>query len=82
MPHINSVDFAVWPALREYVVQINSMQERMQWLMDMCNHLRCDWYFSDEEALCRDEETGQTDLCDLAKVRLRYASTSVNCTQH
>jgi hypothetical protein len=82
MPHISMVDFAEWPVFREYVVQIPAMQERMQWMMDMCNHLRCDWCFFDEEALCKDEETGQTDLCDLAKVRLLHSSTSAKRTQH
>ena len=81
MPHISMVDFAEWPAFREYVVRTSAMQERMQWMMDMCNHLRCDWYFSIEEALRIDEERGQADLCDLAKVRLPTSGTLASCTQ-
>jgi len=68
MPHINFVDFVAWPAFRELVVQIPTMQERMEWLMDMSQTLHCDWSFPTEEALSRDEETGLLDLCSVAKV--------------
>jgi hypothetical protein len=49
-------------------VQILEMQERMEWMLDMCNNLRCDWYFESQESFKTDEETGLLDLCDLAKV--------------
>jgi hypothetical protein len=68
MPHISIVDFIVWPAFREYVVQIPEMQERMEYMLDLCKSIRCDWYFPIDEALQRNEETGLMDLCDLAKV--------------
>ncbi|CAN9090295.1 unnamed protein product [Alternaria alternata] len=67
MPHINIVDFIVWPAFRELVVQIPAMQERMEWMMDLSLNLQCDWSFSVGEALCTSEETGQVDLCDAAR---------------
>jgi hypothetical protein len=68
MPHISALDFVLWPAFREYAVQILEMQERMEWMLDMCNNLRCDWYFESQESFKTDEETGLLDLCDLAKV--------------
>ncbi|KAJ4321377.1 hypothetical protein N0V94_002914 [Neodidymelliopsis sp. IMI 364377] len=43
MPHISIVDYVPWPAFRELTVQIPAMQERMEWLLDMSNTLRCDW---------------------------------------
>lgn len=74
MPHVNIVDFVVWPAFRELVVQIPTMQERMEWLMDMFLTLQCDWSFPMEEALMRHEETGLWDLCPLAKGAMRDLS--------
>jgi len=74
MPHINFVDFVAWPAFRELVVQIPTMQERMEWLMDMSQTLHCDWSFPTEEALSRDEETGLLDLCSVAKETMRDLS--------
>ena len=70
MPHIHMLDFIPWPAFRELAVQIPAMQERMEWLMDMSNNLRCDWSFPTQEAFKNVDETGLLDLCDLAKVRL------------
>ncbi|KAL1801189.1 hypothetical protein ACET3X_001531 [Alternaria dauci] len=67
MPHITIVDFIVWPAFRELVVQIPAMQERMEWMMDMSLNLQCDWSFPIGEALCTSEETGHVDLCDAAR---------------
>lgn len=68
MPHIQMLDLIIWPAFREYAVQLPEMQERMEWLMDMSNTIHCDWYLSGDEAFRRDEQTGLLDLCDLAKV--------------
>ncbi|KAJ4344128.1 hypothetical protein N0V95_006332 [Ascochyta clinopodiicola] len=69
MPHINMLDYIPWPAFRELAVQIPAMQERMEWLLDMSDTLRCDWSFSAQQALTKVDETGFVDLCDLAKVR-------------
>lgn len=69
MPHIRMIDFVPWPAFRELAVQIPAMQERMEWLMDMSNTLRCDWSLPTEKAFRRVDETGLLDLCPLAKVR-------------
>ncbi|KAF9697840.1 hypothetical protein EKO04_004296 [Ascochyta lentis] len=74
MPHINMLDYIPWPAFRELAVQIPAMQERMEWLMDMSNTLRCDWSFPKQEAFRRVDETGLLDLCDLAKTSLRDLS--------
>lgn len=68
MPHINMLDFVIWPAFREFGVEIPELQERMEWMMDMSNNIRCDWYFEKDEAFKKDEDTGLLDLCDLAKV--------------
>lgn len=62
------LDYVPWPAFRELAVQIPAMQERMEWLMDMSNTLRCDWSFPNGEPLHRAEDTGLTDLCLSAKV--------------
>jgi hypothetical protein len=69
MPHIKMLDFIPWPAFRELAVQIPAIQERMEWLIDMCNTLRCDWPFAAEEAFRTTEDIGLLDLCDVAKVR-------------
>jgi hypothetical protein len=79
MPHINMVDYVPWPAFRELTVQIPAMQERMEWLLDMSNTLRCDWSFAAEEAFLNTNEANFLDLCDLAKVRLQSSSTK--CTR-
>jgi hypothetical protein len=68
MPHISALDFVLWPAFREYAVQILEMQERMGWLLDMSSNVHCDWYFATEKCFQRDDETGMLDLCDSAKV--------------
>lgn len=71
MPHINIVDFIVWPAFRELAAQIPAMQERMEWLMDMSLGIQCDWSLTTGEALCKNEETGQTDLSEPARQAIR-----------
>jgi hypothetical protein len=78
MPHIQMLDLILWPAFREYAVQIPEMQERMGWLMDMCNTTRCDWDLSEHEALQRNEETGLLDLTDRAKVG-RVRPVKIQC---
>ncbi|KAL1596936.1 hypothetical protein SLS59_007679 [Nothophoma quercina] len=50
------------------------LKERMEWLMDMSNNLRCDWSFPAQEAFKKDDETGLLDVCDLAKTSLRDLS--------
>lgn len=54
------------------------MHERMEYMLDMSNTIRCDWFFATEEALLKVDETGMVDLCDLAKVGIM---SSVN-TEH
>ena len=61
-------DFVLWPELRELVVQLPEMQERMGWLADMSMFIRCDWPYELEQALHRNPATGLIDLVDLAKV--------------
>lgn len=82
MPHVNVLDYIIWPAFREFAVQIPEMQEYMDYMLDLHTNIRCDWYFANEEALCRNEETGMLDLCDLAKVSdriclLSWAQTTI-----
>ncbi|KAI8713027.1 Zn(2)-C6 fungal-type domain-containing protein [Fusarium sp. LHS14.1] len=67
IPHINMVDFAIWPAFRELVVQLPSMQEHMEWLIDLSNSIQCEWPYELDQALYKDEATGNIDLVDLAK---------------
>jgi len=74
MPHISILDFVIWPAFREFAAESPELQEQMEWLVDMCIHLRCDWPFSTDEAFLRDENTDLLDLCDLAKQYLRDLS--------
>lgn len=62
------LDYIPWPAFRELAVQIPAMQERMEWLIDMSNTMRCEWSFPNLEPLQRDEETGLLDACTSAKV--------------
>lgn len=71
MPHISMLDFIPWPAFRELAVQIPAMQERMEWLMDMSNTVRCDWSFPTQEPLQKNEESGLIDVCISGKVCLR-----------
>ncbi|KAF4956540.1 hypothetical protein FSARC_11542 [Fusarium sarcochroum] len=67
-PHISMADFVLWPALRELIVQLPEMQERMGWLADMSMFIKCDWPYELEQALHRNPTTGLVDLVDLAKV--------------
>ncbi|KAJ4251387.1 hypothetical protein NW762_011368 [Fusarium torreyae] len=67
-PHISMADFVLWPELRELVVQLPEMQERMGWLADMSMFIKCDWPYELEQALHRNPTTGLIDLVDLAKV--------------
>lgn len=76
MPHTSILDFIIWPAFREYAVQVLDFQEQMDWMLEMSKQLKCDWRFSVDEALKTDEETGMLDLCDVAKV-----SSSINNAQ-
>lgn len=62
------VDFAIWPAFRELVVQLPSMQEHMEWLIDLSNSIQCEWPYELDQALYKDKITGSIDLVDLAKV--------------
>ncbi|CAN9197877.1 unnamed protein product [Alternaria alternata] len=71
MPHISTIDFIVWPAFRDLVVQMPAMQERMEWFMNMSLNIKCDWPYTTEEALCENKETGQADLCDAARDAVR-----------
>ncbi|KAL2671325.1 hypothetical protein Neosp_013907 [[Neocosmospora] mangrovei] len=63
------VDFAIWPAFRELVVQLPSMQEHMEWLIDLSNSIHCGWPYELDQALYKDKATGSIDLVDLAKAR-------------
>ncbi|KAH6629089.1 hypothetical protein C7974DRAFT_180923 [Boeremia exigua] len=74
MPHINTLDYIPWPAFRELAVQIPAMQERMEWLMDMTNTLRCDWSFPGQEPYQINDETGFLDLCATGKESMRDLS--------
>jgi hypothetical protein len=71
MPHVELVDFLIWPALREHVIRVPSMQVNLEWLMDMSLTASCDWEGTAEKALCRNAITGDFDLTDAAKVRTR-----------
>jgi hypothetical protein len=71
MPHIHILDFILWPAFREYAVEMLEMQEHMEYMMDMSNNLLCDWYLEKADAFQRVEETGMLDLSDMAKVNQR-----------
>ncbi|KAH8622001.1 hypothetical protein IG631_23396 [Alternaria alternata] len=72
---VHSMLLKVWPAFRELVVQIPAMQERMEWFMDMSINIECDWPYATWEALGRNEETGQVDLCDAAREVVRDLGT-------
>lgn len=74
MPHTSILDFIIWPAFREFVVEIPEMHERMEYLLDMSHTIQCDWFFATEEALLKDDETGMFDLSDLAKTTMRDLS--------
>ncbi|KAK5651250.1 hypothetical protein OQA88_12658 [Cercophora sp. LCS_1] len=65
MPHPMVVDFVLWPALREYVVQFPLLQVGMSWLLDMTNTLMCHWPGTTEDALVRNE--GVVELTEDAK---------------
>lgn len=70
MPHTSILDYVIWPAFREYVVEIPEMHEHMEYMLDMANTIRCDWFLASEEALVKVDETGMLDLCELAKVSI------------
>ncbi|KAH7381335.1 hypothetical protein DE146DRAFT_283260 [Phaeosphaeria sp. MPI-PUGE-AT-0046c] len=74
MPHTNILDFIIWPAFREYVVEFPEMHEHMEYMLDMSNTIRCDWFFATEEAFFKVDETRMFDLCMLAKASMRDLS--------
>lgn len=74
MPHTSILDYVIWPAFREYVVEIPEMHEHMEYMLDMANTIRCDWFLASEEALVKVDETGMLDLCELAKASMRDLS--------
>ncbi|KAK4641185.1 hypothetical protein QC761_610110 [Podospora bellae-mahoneyi] len=67
MPHPMILDFVIWPALREYVVQFPSFHVGMDWLVVLFDTITCAWPGTVEEALCQDQLTGATDLTPEAK---------------
>ncbi|KAK4199183.1 hypothetical protein QBC40DRAFT_282353 [Triangularia verruculosa] len=81
MPHPMILDFLIWPALRDYVVQFPSLHVGMDWLVVLCDTITCAWPGTVGEALCRDEITGITDLTPVAKnVAGRLESWSLGST--
>lgn len=82
MPHINILDYVIWPAFREFAVQIPQMHEHMAYMMDISTNISCEWRFGHEEALCRNANTGMLDLCEMAKVSgCHWAQTQTTATE-
>lgn len=67
MPHPMILDFFLWPALREHVVQYPSLHIGMNWLLDAAGSINCGWPSPPEDALCKNQGTGGTDLSRDAK---------------
>jgi len=62
------LDFIIWPKLREFAISTPPMQEKMDWLMDLSTHIKCQWPFALEEAIYKHQETGHDALTDRAQV--------------
>ncbi|KAJ4990508.1 C6 transcription factor [Stagonosporopsis vannaccii] len=69
VPHSHSMDFLLWPMLRDLAVQRTTMQEKLEWLFVLCTSVRCEWPLPLEEALCMDSTTGEAVFTDAAKAQ-------------
>lgn len=73
-PHVEIVDFVLWPALRDKVTrEPQVLQSDWRWLEHICQSIDCDWFVDLDVALEVNGNTGECYLTDAAKVRrVRY----------
>ncbi|KAF3022663.1 hypothetical protein E8E14_014244 [Neopestalotiopsis sp. 37M] len=68
MPHVELVDFLLWPLLRETITSNpDTLQRDWRWLEDMSRTIDCDWFINVDLALENDSVTGEIYLVDSAK---------------
>ncbi|KAK6079868.1 hypothetical protein SCUP515_03709 [Seiridium cupressi] len=68
-PHVDLIDFFIWPALRDMVVDNpDALQRDWRWLEDTSRTVDCDWFVNSDLALETDPTTGEVRLIDAAKV--------------
>lgn len=80
MPHVELVDFLLWPLLRETITSNpDTLQRDWRWLEDMSRTIDCDWFINVDLALENDSVTGEIYLVDSAKVRLHFLSYYHTC---
>lgn len=73
-PHVELVDFFIWPALRDTIVNNPlTLQRDWRWLEDMSRTIDCEWFLSPELALETDVLTGEVHLSEAAEVRYTTA---------
>ncbi|KAK9795803.1 hypothetical protein SCARD494_04774 [Seiridium cardinale] len=68
-PHVDLIDFFIWPTLRDMVVDNpDTLQRDWRWLEDTSRTIDCDWFVNSDLALETDPITGEVRLIDAAKV--------------
>lgn len=67
MPHMHFLDFLIWPTMRDFAVQLPTLQEYTDWMADLCDNIQCHWPFPLEDATFDNARVGKYDLTDLAK---------------
>jgi hypothetical protein len=73
MPHVELVDFVLWPQLREAITNNpETLQRDWRWLEDMSRTIDCDWFIHVDLALENDSMTGEIYLAESAKVRVNF----------
>lgn len=71
IPHVDLVDFLLWPALRDMITnRPDTLQKDWRWLDDMSRTIECDWFINFDLALETNPETGEVHLTETAKVRI------------
>ncbi|KAH8673301.1 hypothetical protein BX600DRAFT_508578 [Xylariales sp. PMI_506] len=67
-PHVEIIDFVVWPALRDRLVNDEALQEDLRWLNILSKTINCDWFLAPEMALEIEPAFGVVQLTDSAKM--------------
>lgn len=71
IPHVDLVDFLLWPSLRDMITnRPDTLQKDWRWLDDMSRTIECDWFINVDLALETNPGTGEVHLTETAKVRV------------
>lgn len=79
VPHVELIDFFIWPALRDMVISNpNTLQRDWRWLEDMSCTIDCDWFLDMDMTLEANSGSGELHLTEAAQVGYSRASNSLD----